>query len=86
MVEDVSAAFRDMLVEVSWIDPATLKEALHKLDEMKHLVAFPPLAVIDNLLEEYHQGVRRRRIIIIIITIIIVIVNSCCSSMVSLIH
>ncbi|MPC22203.1 Neprilysin-11 [Portunus trituberculatus] len=56
MVEDVTAAFRDMLVEASWIDPATLKEALHKLDEMQHLVAFPPLAIIDDLLEEYHQG------------------------------
>ncbi|XP_063879221.1 neprilysin-1-like isoform X2 [Scylla paramamosain] len=56
MVEDVSAAFRDMLVEASWIDPATLKEALHKLDEMQHLVAFPPHALIDHLLEEYHQG------------------------------
>lgn len=57
MVEDVSAAFRDMLVEASWIDPATLKEALHKLDEMQHLVAFPPHALIDHLLEEYHQGI-----------------------------
>lgn len=61
VVKDVSAAFRDMLMNASWIDSVTLKEALHKLKEMRHLVAFPPHALIDALLEEYHEGVRKKK-------------------------
>ncbi|XP_050735219.1 neprilysin-1-like isoform X2 [Eriocheir sinensis] len=56
VVGDVTAAFRTMLTEASWMDAETLTEALQKLDAMKHLVAYPPLALLDDLLEEYHVG------------------------------
>ncbi|XP_045595946.2 endothelin-converting enzyme homolog isoform X2 [Procambarus clarkii] len=56
IVEDVSAAFRNMLSSASWMDNETQQAALKKLDHMQHLVAFPDLVWDDHLLEEYHLG------------------------------
>ncbi|XP_042216293.1 endothelin-converting enzyme 2-like isoform X2 [Homarus americanus] len=56
VVEDVTGAFRKMLTSSLWMDSDTLKEALQKLDNMYHLVAFPELVLNDQLLEQYHLG------------------------------
>nr|XP_027213626.1 neprilysin-1-like [Penaeus vannamei] len=55
VVEDIRAAFRNMLTAAAWMGAAR-EEALRKVDSMLTLVAYPDLLTNETGLEDFHSG------------------------------
>nr|XP_022911284.1 neprilysin-11-like [Onthophagus taurus] len=58
LVDDLMAAFEDMLEEAEWIDAKTRGEALLKLEYMYTLLGYPDYAENAELLDEYYDDLR----------------------------
>lgn len=57
MVEDLRAAFKEMLEENDWMDDATRSYAKLKADQMIALIAYPDFILNDTALDEYYDKV-----------------------------
>lgn len=58
LTQDIKFSFLETLKKIGWMDRKTKKHALHKAEKMKSFIAYPDEILDDDLVEEYHEGVR----------------------------
>ncbi|KAK6032686.1 peptidase family M13, partial [Ostertagia ostertagi] len=56
MVDDLRAAFKEMLIEVNWMDETTRKTAFGKIQEMLSLIAYPPFILDSKELDNHYNN------------------------------
>ncbi|KAF8361762.1 nep-1 [Pristionchus pacificus] len=55
MIDEITAAFNEMLKENSWMDETTKKEALEKANNMIRLIGFADWVLDDDKLDEWYE-------------------------------
>lgn len=56
MIEDLQAAFREILLETDWMEADTREYALEKAAEMQSLIGYPDFILNDTALDEYYEN------------------------------
>ncbi|PIO72523.1 hypothetical protein TELCIR_05539, partial [Teladorsagia circumcincta] len=56
MIDDLRAAFHEMLVENNWMDESTKKTAFEKIQEMLSLIAYPPFILDSKELDNRYNN------------------------------
>uniref|UniRef100_A0AC34FHN9 Uncharacterized protein n=1 Tax=Panagrolaimus sp. ES5 TaxID=591445 RepID=A0AC34FHN9_9BILA len=56
MIEDLQAAFREILLETDWMEDETRKYALEKANDMQSLIGYPDFILNDTALDEYYDN------------------------------
>jgi len=56
MVENLRAAFKELVAETEWMDGNTQDQALDKADRMLQLMGYPDWLVHDDQVDQYYEG------------------------------
>jgi len=60
MVENIRAEFKNMLDELTWMDPKTKERAQQKADQITPHIAYAKEILDDNLINEFYKGIDLR--------------------------
>lgn len=58
ITDEISSEFKRILYENEWMDPATKREALKKLQRMQMNIAYPAELFDDSKIENYYKGLK----------------------------
>lgn len=58
MIEDIQAAFKEILNESDWMDDETKSSAIKKAEEMVTLLGYPEFVEDPIGVDEYYDGLR----------------------------
>jgi predicted metalloendopeptidase len=57
MVNDIRAAFTEIVMELDWMDTETKERTLEKAHAMRPFIGFPGWLLTPGELEKYYEGV-----------------------------